>query len=272
MTPVEIEEIVRMACDLGMKKVKLTGGEPLLRRDIVEIVSRTAEHADEVSLTTNGVLLEEKAQALRRAGLKRVNVSLHSIVPKTFMEITGREGLQQAERGIKAALENHLDPVKINMVVLEGVNNHEIYQMIDFAANLGAVLQLIEFQPVQEDSRSDWKSLHCDLADVEEWLEENAVETSERALHRRKKYYVERQGGLVCIEVVKPMHNSKFCNNCTRLRVTSSGKLKPCLMRNDNLVDAISHVRGKRDLEGLEEAFRRAVMLREPYWRGDGEG
>jgi cyclic pyranopterin phosphate synthase len=267
LTPTEIEDIVKMACELGMKKVKITGGEPLLRDDIVEIVSRIAQHADEVSLTTNGFLLEEKAKALRSAGLQRVNVSLHAMNPLTFKEVTGRSGLRQVERGIVAALENHLNPVKVNMVVLKGINDHEVQQMIDFTAHLGAILQLIEFQPVQNDNWNPWNRFHCDLSAVEGWLEEKAFKTQERSMHRRKKYYLKRNSGVACVEVVKPMHNSEFCHNCTRLRITSDGKLKPCLLRNDNLVDAVAHVRGRKDLEGLEKAFRRVVTLRKPYWK-----
>jgi len=187
--------------------------------------------------------------------------------PLTFKEVTGRAGLRQVERGIAAALENHLDPVKVNMVVLKGINDHEVHQMIDFTAHLGAILQLIEFQPVQNDNWNPWNRFHCDLSAIEGWLEENSFKTHERSMHRRKKYYLERNSGVACVEVVKPMHNSEFCLNCTRLRVTSDGKLKPCLLRNGNLVDAVSHVRGRKDLKGLERAFRRVVTLREPYWK-----
>ncbi|MCW4037204.1 MAG: GTP 3',8-cyclase MoaA [Candidatus Bathyarchaeota archaeon] len=267
LTPKEIADIVKMACELGMTKVKITGGEPLLRGDIVEIVSRIVLHAEEVSLTTNGVLLEGKAEALRSAGLQRVNVSLHAMDPLTFKRVTGHEGLRQVERGIAAALENHLDPVKVNMVVLKGINDHEIHQMIDFTGHVGAILQLIEFQPVQNDNWNPWNRFHCDLSAIEGWLEEKAYKTQERVMHRRKKYYLKRNSGVACVEVVKPMHNSEFCRNCTRLRVTSDGKLKPCLLRNDNLVDAVTYVRGRKNLEGLEKAFRKVVTLREPYWK-----
>ena len=267
LTPTEITDIVKMACKLGMKKVKITGGEPLLREDIIEIVSRIAQHADEVSLTTNGFLLEEKAEALRSAGLKRVNVSLHAMNSDTFKEITGGTGLQQVEKGIAAALENHLEPVKVNMVVLKGINDHEVHQMIDFTAHLGAILQLIEFQPVQNDNWNPWNRFHSDLSAIERWLKENSFKIQERAMHRRKKYYLKSNDGVACVEVVKPMHNSEFCHSCTRLRVTSDGKLKPCLLRNGNLVDAVVHVRGRKDLKGLEKAFRRVVTLREPYWK-----
>ncbi len=273
MTPREIEDIVRVACGYGMKKIKITGGEPLLRDDIVDIVARTAQHADEVSLTTNGALLETRAKALQQAGLKRVNVSLHALTPSAFKTITGTNGLDAVKRGIAAALEQRLDPVKVNMVVLKGINDRQVQPMIDFTAACGAILQLIEFQPVQQDNVNPWRRFHNDLHEIEAWLEKSAVQTQERPLHKRKKYFLPRDGGTACVEVVRPMHNSKFCRNCTRLRLTSNGRLKPCLLRNDNLVDAVSHLRGKKDVDGLKQAFRRAVALREPYWRdADEEG
>lgn len=271
MTPREIEEITRVACDFGLTKVKLTGGEALLREDITEIISRIAQHAKEVSLTTNGSLLNTKAKAIGRAGLKRVNISLHSLNPMTFKKITGKNCLQQVEKGIEAATQNHLHPVKINMVVLRGINHHEIPQMIDFTANLNTILQIIEFQPVQEYTQTYWNQFKYNLEEVEHWLTKNSVKIRERKMHRRKKYYLRRSSGLACVEVVKPMHNSNFCLNCTRLRITSSGKIKPCLLRNDNLVDVIPYIRGKKDLDGLKKAFRKATQLREPYWRKNDE-
>ena len=267
MTSKEIGEIVRVACKLRMRKVKLTGGEPLLREDIVDIVSSIAQHAEEVSMTTNGSLLEEKAAALREAGLKRVNISLPSTDPEAFTKITGKDALQEVEEGIEAALKNHLDPVKINMVILKGINDHEIHQMIDFAGNLGVILQMIEFQPVLKENRSAWHRFHCDLAGTEGWLEKEAFLIEDRALQARRKYFLKKDGKIVCVEVVRPMHNTLFCKNCTRLRVTSDGKLKPCLMRNDNLIEAAVILRRGGGFHELEKAFRRAVELREPYWK-----
>ena len=267
MTPKEIGEIVRVACKLGVKNVKFTGGEPLLREDIADIVSRIAQYAEEVSMTTNGSLLKETAAALRKAGLRRVNVSLHSVDPETFAKITGRDALQQVEEGIEAALKNHLEPVKINMVVFKGMNDHEVPQMIDFAGSLGVILQLIEFQPVLRENQGAWHRFHCDLAETEGWLEKEAFKIESRALQARRKYFLKKDGKVSCVEVVRPMHNTSFCRNCTRLRVTSDGRLKPCLMRNDNLVEAAAILRRGGGSHELEEVFRRVVELREPYWK-----
>jgi cyclic pyranopterin phosphate synthase len=267
MTPKEIAEIVKIASGFGMKKIKLTGGEPLLRQDIPRIVSEIARYADEVSLTTNGVLLEKYAQTLHDVGLKRVNVSLSSITSENFRKITGKDRVQQVKEGIEAALRSGLYPVKINMVVLKGINVDEIPEAVDFAEEVGAVLQLIEFQPIQRENIVYWKNFYYDLTPIEDWLKSKAVAVEENPLHRRKRYVLKRNGGSVCVEIVRPMHNSGFCQNCTRLRVTSDGKLKPCLFRNDNLIDIISLIRKGASQGELEEAFKKATLLREPYWK-----
>jgi cyclic pyranopterin phosphate synthase len=267
MTTHEITEIARVAGELGVTKIKITGGEALLRRDIVNIITNISKYVDEVSLTTNGYFLGEKSKALNQAGLKRVNVSFHSNNPEKFEKITGTKGYQQVVTGITSALDNQLYPVKLNMVVLQGINDLEIPEMIKFAANYDVILQLIEFQPVHKLIHADWERYYFDLTETEKWLEKKAFKVSVRPLHGRKQYYLYRDEGPACVEVVKPMHNSKFCNNCTRLRVTSDGMFKPCLLRTDNLVNAVSHLRNKRDSKGLVRAFHKAVMFREPYWR-----
>jgi cyclic pyranopterin phosphate synthase len=267
MSPEEITKIVKVASVLGMKKVKLTGGEPLLRREVPKIVSEIAHYVDEVSLTTNGVLLEKYAQTLYNSGLKRLNISLSSIAPENFQKITGEPFFQRVKNGIEAALQSGLYPVKINMVVLKGLNVEEIPQMVNYAREVGATLQLIEFQPIQRENVTCWKDFHYDLAPIEDWLRNKATAVEENPLHKRKRYVLKRKGEYVSVEIVRPMHNSAFCQNCTRLRVTSDGKLKPCLLRNDNLVDIVSLVRRGANIDELKEAFKKATTLREPYWK-----
>ncbi len=271
MTKEEIARIAKTACQLGMKKVKLTGGEPLLRRDLPDIVSEINKYADEVSLTTNGVLLEKSAPTLFRARLKRVNVSLPSLTPEGFRKITRKDHIQQVKEGVKAAVENHLYPVKINMVMLKGINIGEIQRAIDFAQEARAMLQLIEFQPIRRENYVYWQEFHYDPTPIENMLRKKAVSIQENPLHKRKRYILKRSGGPVSVEVVRPMHNSVFCGNCTRLRVTSDGKLKPCLLRNDNLVNIISLVRKGANSDELEEAFKKTASLREPYWKEENE-
>ncbi len=263
LTPDEIETAVKVAAGLGVTKIKLTGGEPLLRDDIVEIVRRIAPHVEEVSMTTNASLLEEKACSLKEAGLRRVNVSFHTLNPGGFKEITGCTDEALVRRGVEAALRCGLHPVKLNMVVMKDVNDDEIPEMIRFSRDTGTVLQLIEFQEL-ENGAEHYEMYHADLKPVEAELERQAVRVVERRLHRRRIYSL-ADGAQV--EVVRPMHNSGFCAYCTRLRLTSDGRLKPCLMRDDNLVPLVEHMRAGEPRERLVEAFREAVARREPYWR-----
>ena len=258
-----MERVVKIASEFGIKSIKLTGGEPLLRDDIVEIVKRIKPYVDEVSMTTNASRLAEKACQLKEAGLARVNISLHSLDPSKFKEITGMDREAEVEEGIKEALRCGLTPVKLNMVVMKGVNHEEIESLIDFSARTGAVLQLIEFQEL-ENGIEFYDDLHYDLVPVEKMLSDRSEKIVEREMHRRKIYYL-RNGAQV--EVVRPMHNSTFCKYCTRIRVTSDGKLKACLMRDDNYVPFVSLMRSGMPQEALEEAFREAVRRREPYWK-----
>jgi len=263
MGPEEVEAVVALAAELGFEKVKLTGGEPLLRGDAVEIVRRVAALIPEVSMTTNASLLAERARDLREAGLRRVNVSFHSLRPDVFRRITGNGSQAEVEEGVRAAVYCGLTPVKLNVVVLRGLNSEEIPEMIDYSKKAGAILQLIEYQPLERGAEG-WGEYHYDLRPVEEELASRSERVVERDLHRRRQYHLEG-GGVV--EVVRPMHNSRFCQYCTRLRLTSDGRLKPCLMRDDNLVDVVGPIRRGESREALVEAFREAVARREPYWR-----
>jgi cyclic pyranopterin phosphate synthase len=258
-----VESIIRVASKLGIKNVKLTGGEPLLREDIVEIVSRIKPYMEEVSMTTNASKLKEKACKLKEAGLARVNISLHSLNPSKFMDITGRDHVDKVEAGIREAIKCELAPVKLNMVVIKGVNHDEIDNLINFSSRTGAVLQLIEFQEL-ENGIEYYDKLHYNLVPVEEMLLKRSEKVVKREMHLRKIYYL-KNGAQV--EVVRPMHNTTFCAYCTRLRVTSDGKLKACLMRDDNHVPLVSLIRKGEPQEALLEAFTEAVNRREPYWR-----
>ena len=263
VTPDEIEAVVSVAAELGINKIKLTGGEPLLRDDVVEIVRRISPYVDEVSMTTNGYMLKEKACDLREAGLKRVNISFHSTDPEKFCKIIGRESVQAVREGIDAALECGLSPIKLNMVVMKGINDEEIEDMIAFSKEAGATLQLIEYQALEKGVK-EYDSYHFDLKPLEEQLAARSQTIVEREMHRRKQYHLE-DGGIV--EVVRPMHNSEFCAYCTRLRMTSDGHLKPCLMREDNYVEAVSRLRDGEGREELVEAFKESVAAREPFWK-----
>ena len=247
----QIAEILRVAQSFGIRSVKFTGGEPLLRPDLARII-RSVPPGMEASLTTNGTLLADRAQKLKDAGLKRVNISLDTLDPERYERIAGKPMLGEALDGIDAALKAGLTPVKLNMVVLSGINEDEIDTFIDFVrTNPNLVLQLIELMDFRDCDH------HGDVRGIEDRIAAMADRVETRRMHHRKKYFV--RGAEV--EVVRPLHNTEFCAYCNRLRLTSDGKLKPCLLRSDNLVDV-------RGLHGaaLEEAFREAVRRRAPYF------
>ena len=254
MTPAEVARIVTTAREFGLRSVKFTGGEPLVRADLEEIVDRTVEQIPDVSLTTNGSMLEARAESLRDAGLKRVNVSVDSIDPEQFRTI--RKGaLAPVLRGIRAALRVGLKPVKLNMVVFRPTLAN-IPKMIDFVGETeGLKLQLIQFMPELVTHR-DWM---VDIVAVKKWLEEHSTRVLIREMHHRRVYLFRSAE----VELVDPVYNPEFCAHCHRIRVTHKGELKGCLNRNDDLIPT----RGLDD-EGLRLAFREVVARRVPYYGG----
>ncbi|MFQ5761791.1 MAG: GTP 3',8-cyclase MoaA [Candidatus Bathyarchaeia archaeon] len=266
MTPREIQRIVGILVSYGVESVKLTGGEPMLRRDIVEIVQRIKQmRIKEISMTTNGTHLARLAGELRDGGLNRVNISVHSLREDRYRFITSSTKLQDALSGVEAAVNAGLAPVKINMTLLRGVNTDEVDDMIRYVEDLGggdiAVLQLIEL--VNSD-KPFYDTYHMDLTSIEEALKQRAIATVKRTMHARHRYLLPSG---VYVEVVRPMHNCEFCASNNRMRITYDGKFKPCLLREDNHVDFLQALRnGARDTE-LAAIYERAVLLREPYFK-----
>jgi cyclic pyranopterin phosphate synthase len=247
----EIAEIIRVAAKFDMRSVKFTGGEPLVRKDLVEIVSSVPEHM-ESSLTTNGTLLAPIVYDLKDAGLSRVNVSLDTLRPDRYQQITGKDYLEHVLNGIDAALDAGLTPIKLNMVVLKDINEDEVEDFIEYVRNnRNLILQLIELMEFNNCT------FHSDVKELETDLEARSRTIITRRMHHRKKYCLEGSE----IEVVRPLHNTEFCSFCNRLRVTSDGKLKPCLLRHDNHVD----IRGRSGAK-LEDLFREAVKRRKPFF------
>ena len=264
MTAQEIIRLSRIAISLDIARIKLTGGEPLLRKDILEIVGGIAglPGLRDLSLTTNGTLLQPLAKDLRKRGLMRVNVSLPTLKDEVYDRLMGRD-LKDALRGVKAAVKAELNPVKLNMLVLARVNEDEIPAMMQFAQNSGTLLQLIELEPVNI-SETYYKRHHYPLESVEAELAKRALQVDVRQYMQNRRVY-HLPGGRV--EIIRPIENTEFCSHCTRLRVTSDGKLKPCLMVNTNLKDALTPLRNGATNEQLAELFAATCREREPYYK-----
>jgi cyclic pyranopterin phosphate synthase len=252
MSADDIVRFLEVAEEYGVDSVKFTGGEPMLRDDLEEIIRRTPDSM-EVSMTTNGTYLPGRAQALVDAGLERVNVSQDALDPEAFAEITKSGAYEKVMEGVEAALDAGLDPVKLNMVVFEHTAGY-VEGMVDHVAeNDGLQLQLIEYMP-ELTGKPEW---NIDIGRVHDWLADIADEVEHREMHDRKRYWV--NGGMV--EIVDPVENPTFCANCHRVRVTHEGYLKGCLNRNDDLRSM-----GDMTKEEIRETFEETVANRVPYY------
>jgi cyclic pyranopterin phosphate synthase len=266
LTADEVVRILEVAGKHGVDAVKFTGGEPMLREDLEEIVRRTPD-AMETSMTTNGTFLPGRAEGLVEAGLERVNVSQDALDPDDFATLTKSGAYDRVLEGVEAALDAGLAPVKLNMVVFEPTAGYVPKMVEHVATNPGLRLQLIEYMP-ELAGRPEWA---IDIDRVHDWLEEQAAEIENREMHDRRRYWIESDGedspdgsdeadrGMV--EVVDPVGNAEFCANCHRIRVTHDGYLKGCLNRNDDLRSL-----GDCSRDAIDAAIRETVANRVPYY------
>ncbi|MFB6153941.1 MAG: GTP 3',8-cyclase MoaA [Halodesulfurarchaeum sp.] len=248
----DVVRFLEVAREFDVESVKFTGGEPMLRDDLEEIVRRVPEGMTP-SMTTNGTYLPGRAEALVEAGLERVNVSQDALDPEDFRALTKAGAYEQVLEGVRAAVDAGLTPVKLNMVVFEKTAGY-VPEMVDHvAANEGLRLQLIEFMP-ELVGRPDWA---IDIQRVHDWLEDQADAVENREMHHRTRYHI----GEGLVEVVDPVENPEFCANCHRVRVTHEGYLKGCLNRNDDLRSM-----GDMTKPEIRTAFRETVANRVPYY------
>ncbi len=262
MTTDEIVHIARIAVGLDISRIKLTGGEPLMRQDLCDIIKGIGEieGLKDLSMTTNGSMLAMQAEKLKTCGLRRANISLPTLDQEAYRKLTDGN-LQNTLKGVEAAVKVGLCPVKLNMVVLNGINVNDVPGMMDFARKTGTILQLIELDPVNVDEEY-FSTYHRVLDEYEEMLKQKALAIETRKfMHNRHVYRLPD----VAVEIVHPTENREFCAHCTRLRVTSNGMLKTCLMRNDNLIDILTPLRKGASDEELKRIFLKANQIREPF-------
>ena len=225
------EEIVRVMgafAELGTRRIRVTGGEPLVRRDIVPLIRDLAAlpGIDDLSLSTNATQMERHAEALRDAGINRINVSLDTLDPVKFKEIT-QGNLEPVIRGLKKAAEVGLQPVKINMVVMKGLNDHEIFDMVEFCAEHGFTLRFIEAMPVGDAGRKAGDH-YLELNEVRRRLEERFELIPDVVPGGGPARYVRVQGTELRIGFITPM-SRHFCDTCNRVRMAVDGTLFMCL-------------------------------------------
>lgn len=258
----EIERLVRVGAELGIRKVRITGGEPLVRKGIVDLIRRIAAlpGIEDLALSTNGLLLERYAQDLKEAGLMRLNISLDTMDPEKFYEMTGGGNIASVLSGIQAAQQAGFWPIKINTVVIREVNDGNLEEMVDFAAQKGLILRFIEYMPLC--SRGNWTQGLISCREILERIREKleldqevmASYPSEPARYFRLK---EGQG---MVGVISPISDS-FCRRCNRLRLTADGRLRVCLPC-DMEVDLKTPLRNGATDEQLAQLFARGALLK----------
>jgi cyclic pyranopterin phosphate synthase len=261
----EIAQFVRVAVPLGIDKLRLTGGEPLMRRDLPRLVRQLAEipGIQDIGLTTNGILLANQAQALFEAGLRRINISLDTLDPDRFRQLTRREGLEQVLEGIHAAKRAGFDPIKINAVSIRGITEHEVIPLAQFARTHGLQMRFIEYMPIGADhwERSKVYFAHEILEQIETHVCPlvPAEHYDPRAPAMEFRYTDGQSDVGIIASVSRP-----FCRSCNRLRLTADGKLRNCLFALDE-VDVKGLLRTGAAEETIANVIRQNVQAK---WEG----
>ncbi|WP_456341665.1 GTP 3',8-cyclase MoaA [Thermovibrio sp.] len=260
----EISLIVRAFATLGVNSVRLTGGEPLVRKGIESLIEElsSVEGIEDISITTNGYLLSEKAPSLKRAGLKRVNVSVDTLNPEKFAFITGssKDALYRVIDGIAAAIKEGLSPVKVNTVLIKGFNDDEIEEFIKFSEEFGVEVRFIELMPVGGKFFS--RENFIPASKIRQLLEERYGELTPHKTFKKGPAKSFRVPGTKAVVGFIPSVSEHFCHECNRVRLTSDGKLRLCLM-SDREVDLKSLLRSPNfTFERLLSTIRGAILLK----------
>jgi cyclic pyranopterin phosphate synthase len=258
----EIDHLVCALVPLGVKKIRLTGGEPLLRRDFAKLVAMLARYSVELAVTTNGVLLENQALALSEAGLDRVTISLDALDNETFQKMTDSDvDVSQVLAGIDAAISCGLTPVKVNAVIQRGVNEHAILDLFEYFRGTGVILRFIEFMDV--GSSNSWKlgevvtadEIRAELAKNNHQLSELFPEDSSKVAKLWQTPEGDKVGFITSI-------SEPFCGDCTRGRVSSEGKFYNCLFA-ENGFDLKPYIRAGATAGEIQDLVRAVWMQRD---------
>ena len=272
MTYEEILRVVRIAADLGVTKIRVTGGEPLTRRDVIPFIKRLSkiEGIQDLGVSTNGTLLSNRvkgydtaAQALSKAGVRTINVSLDTLDESTYVAITGRPYLNRVIEGIDHSLDAGFERVKINSVLMRGRSEDEILELVDFSHKRNLLLRFIEMMPVSSnDVLKDSNFLPC--GEVIKSLSDTFGRLQSRADYKTNgpaSYYM-IPGRDQLIGFIGAMTNFHFCESCNKLRLTCDGKLRPCLGSHLEF-DLLSEIRCGASDERIAN-FIRGVVAKKP--------
>lgn len=254
----EIVKLVKVATEVGINKIRITGGEPLIRKDLVNLIKllREIKEIKDLSLTTNGVFLEKYIDDLVNAGLNRINISIDSLNPEIYKKITRRGNLDDVTKGLKKAIGSSIRPIKINVVVMKNINDN----LEDFA-KLSMIepvhIRFIEFMPIMGVEKIEGLTEEEMLNELNKYGK--LIKAKNPLGHGPAIYYKYKNAmgtiGLICSN----SHN--FCDKCNRLRLTSDGKLKPCLFSKKEL-DVKMLIRNNASKDILKEAFKKTIYIK----------
>lgn len=252
----EILRIVRIASDLGITKFRLTGGEPLIRKEVTSLIASITSipGVNDISLTTNGILLKRYAHELKSAGLKRINVSLDTLKEDKFKKLCGTEGVKEILAGLDEAQNAGISPIKVNTVLIKNFNDDEVIDFVNLAREKGWNQRFIELMPFGELSSSQFisteevKNKLAGYYSIKELPSDNGV---------AQRFSLDEETE---IGIISPLSNA-FCNDCNRLRLTADGKLRGCLMK-DYEVNLLQLLRqGCKDTD-IIQGFITAVQMK----------
>ncbi|OQY41132.1 GTP 3',8-cyclase MoaA [Candidatus Atribacteria bacterium 4572_76] len=258
----EIVEIVQEAVNLGITKVRITGGEPLVREGIVNFIKqlRKIDRLEDISLTTNAFFLSEYAEKLKEAGLNRVNISLDSLQEEKYKKITRGGSLGKALKGISSALKAGLLPIKINTVLIRGINDDEVEDFVRLTLDRPLNIRFIEFMPSGEEVINEFESKFISVQEIKEKLiKKYLLDPVKISTANGPAKYYQIKGGQGTIGFITAL-SQHFCKTCNRIRLTSEGKLRPCLFSNTevNIKQAI-----RKLARGKSEGFLRKKIIRD---------
>jgi cyclic pyranopterin phosphate synthase len=258
----EIERLARIMVErYGVDSIRLTGGEPTVRARLPLLVEKLAALGVDLAMTTNGVSLPLLADELKRAGLKRINISLDSFRADRFLELTRRDELQRTLAGIDAAIEAGFDPVKINVVIMRGINDDEILDFAEFGRQRGVMVRFIEFMPLDADEiwNNSLVVTQTEIVDIlaAEYDIEPIKRTSAPATRWR---YADGKGEIGVVASV----SESFCESCDRVRITADGQFRSCLFATEE-TDVRALLRDGSSDDVVAEALERTVAAK---WAG----
>jgi cyclic pyranopterin phosphate synthase len=261
----EIIKVVRATAKLGFRKFRITGGEPLLRKGVVDLIQEMSaiQGVESISMTTNGTQLAPLARDLRKAGLKNINISLDALSPEVYRKITHGD-IQSVLEGIQAAINAGFERIKLNMVLIRGMNEQEIWPIIHFAAERNLILRFIELMPVSVSEMLIEKNF-LPIGEVQQMISDRdplSPQNEHKFGHGPAHYYTLENLGST-LGFIGAMTNLHFCESCNKIRLTADGHIRPCL-GNHGEYDLKPSLRETKTEASLLETIQKALSEKPP--------